>query len=185
MIADVLGLLTVAGTDKTAMERATGAAFQALGFAYQRRGGNQGGPDGVLEAKLGVLRDSGQQTGFKLVFDAKTSGEAVPNAQVRFDALHRFKADEKADFAFAIADRYQGEDDARKALNVEAEAERVTVLTTADLERLLRLHASFGIPLSTLRELFAGPYKGTLPRESRHPSGALQPPRCVGLAQLA
>ena len=176
VIGDVLGLLAVAGTDKTAMERATGAAFQALGFDYERRGGHQGGPDGVLEAKLGVLPDSGQRTSFKLVFDAKTSAEAVPNAQVRFDALHRFQQTEKADFAFAIADRYQGEEDADKALNVEAEAEKVTVLTTSDLERLLRLHASVGIPHSTLRELFAGPYKGESPRDTDAPLGHFSRP---------
>lgn len=171
VIGDVLGLLAVAGTNRTAMERATGAAFQALGFDYERRGGSRGGPDGVLEAKLGVLPDTGQRTSFKLIFDSKTSAGAVPNAQVNFGAFHRFQEAEKADFAFAVADRYQGEGDASSALNVEAEAERVTVLTTSDLERLLRLHASFGIPLSMMRELFAGPYRGSASRDKEDPKG--------------
>ena len=161
VIGDVLGLLAVAGSNKTAMERATGAAFEALGFDYEKRGGNRGGTDGVLEAGLGVLPESGSRLSFKLVFDSKTSSGAVPNEKVRFDALHRFQEAEKADFAFAIADSFQGEDDVDSALNVEAASERVTVLTTSDLQRMLRLHASFGIPLSVVRELFAGPYRGS------------------------
>ena len=171
VIGDVLGLLGVAGTDKTAMERATGAAFEVLGFDYEKRGGSRGGTDGVLEAKLGVLPEAGQRTSFKLVFDSKTSGGAVPNEKVRFDALHRFQKAEKADFAFTIADEFQGEDDNNSALNTEAENERVTVLRTSDLERLLRLHASFGIPLSTMRELFAGPYRGSASRGNDDPKG--------------
>ena len=171
VIGDVLGLLAIAGADKTAMERATGAAFQALGFDYEKRGGSRGGTDGVLEAKLGVLPGSGQRTSFKLVFDSKTSGGAVPNEKVRFDAIHRFQRAEKADFAFTAADAYQGEGEAESALNVEAEAERVTVLTTSDLKRLLRLHASFGISLSAMRELFAGPYRGSASRDSDDPEG--------------
>ena len=171
VIGDVLGLLGVAGTDKTAMERATGAAFEVLGFDYEKRGGSRGGTDGVLEAKLGVLPDAGQRTSFKLVFDSKTSAGAVPNEKVRFDALHRFQNTEKADFAFTIADEFQGEDDRNSALNIEADHERVTVLKTSDLERLLRLHASFGISLSMMRELFAGPYKGSAQRGNDDPKG--------------
>ena len=153
------------------MERATGAAFEALGFDYEKRGGKRGGADGVLEANLGVLPGSRQRTSFKLVFDSKTSGGAIPNERVRFDALHRFQRTEKADFAFTIADAYQGEGEPDSALNREAEAERVTVLTTSDLEWLLRLHAAFGIPLSKLRELFAGPYTGSAPRGDEDPKG--------------
>ena len=171
VIGDVLGLLGVAGTNATAMERATGAAFEALGFDYEKRGGSRGGTDGVLEAKLGVLPGARQLTSFKLVFDSKTSGGAVPNEKVRFDALHRFQSSEKADFAFTIADSFQGEDEAGSALNTEAEAERVIVLTTSDLQRLLRLHGASGIPLSTMRELFAGPYRGSVPREDDEPQG--------------
>ncbi|MDE0376804.1 MAG: ATP-binding protein [bacterium] len=166
VIGDILGLLAVAGTDETAMERATGAAFEALGFDYQKRGGSRGGTDGVLEANLGVSPGSRVRTSFKLVFDAKTCGGAVPNERVRFDALHRFQRTEKADFAFAIADKFQGEDDDKSAINEEAKAEQATVLTTSDLQRLLLLHASFGIPLPTMRELFAGPYRGTDQRGS-------------------
>ena len=171
VIADVLGLLAVAGTNKTAMERATGAAFEALGFDYEKRGESRGGPDGILRARLGVLPESRSRASFKLVFDSKTSAGAVSNEKVRFDALHRFQDTENADFAFAIADTFQGENEVRSALNVEAENERVTVLTTSDLERLLRLHASFGIPLSTVRELFAGPYRGSAPRGTDDPKG--------------
>lgn len=170
-IGDVLGLLEVAGRDETAMERATGAAFEALGFDYEKRGGGKGGTDGVLEAKLGVLPDSGASSTFKLVFDAKTSGGSVPNEKVRFDSLHRFQQDEKAEFAFAVADGYQGEDDAQSALNVEAANEEITVLTTGDLQKLLRLHASHGIPLSMIRELFDGPYRGLRDRKESDSHG--------------
>lgn len=171
VIGDVLGLLEVAGNDETAMERATGAAFEALGFDYEKRGGGNGGTDGVLEARLGVLPESGAHSTFKLVFDAKTSGGSVPNEKVRFDSLHRFKQTEKAEFAFAVADVYQGQDNEQSALNVEATNEEVTVLTTGDLQRLLRLHASHGIPLSTMRELFEGPYRGVAERQESGPQG--------------
>ena len=171
IIGDVIGLLAVAGTDKNAMERATGAAFAALGFDYEKRGGSHNGTDGVLEANLGMLPKSSERTSFKLVFDSKTSGRAVANEKVRFDALHRFQKTEKADFAFAIADAFQGESKVDSALNVEAVDEKVTVLTTSDLARLLRMHAIFGIPLSTLRQLFAGPYRGSAQRSDEDPKG--------------
>ena len=171
VISDVLGLLDVAGNDATAMERATGAAFEALGFDYEKRGGSQGGTDGVLEARLGVLPESTAHSTFKLVFDAKTSAGSVPNDKVRFDSLHRFQESEKAQFAFALADAYQGEEGEESALNKEAVTEEVTVLTTRDLKRLLRLHASHGIPLSTMRELFDGPYRGAANREDSDSKG--------------
>lgn len=171
VIADVLGLLRAAGTNTTAMERATGAAFEALGFDYEKRGGNRGGTDGVLEANLGVLPETGASGSFRLVFDSKTSSSAVPNEKVRFDAMHRFRDAEKANFAFTIADTFQGEDDANSALNVEANNEQVTVLTTRDLDRLLRLHAKHGVPLSLIRELFAGPYRGSSERKAKDAHG--------------
>ena len=171
VIGDTLGLLAVAGRDKTAMERATGAAFEALGFDYEKRGGSVGGTDGVLKARLGVRPESGSRTSIRLVFDAKTSSGRVPNEKVRFDALHRFQAAEKADFAFVIADEFEGEDEVSSALNTEAETERVTVLTTSDLGRLLRLHASYGVPLSKTFELFAGPYRGSHARDDADPEG--------------
>ncbi|MYE25043.1 MAG: hypothetical protein F4Y01_14060, partial [Gammaproteobacteria bacterium] len=66
VIGDVLGLLAVAGTNATAMERATGAAFEALGFEYEKRGSGRGGTDGVLEANLGVPPGSTERASFKL-----------------------------------------------------------------------------------------------------------------------
>ena len=179
IVADVLGLLKIANQNATAMERATGAAFEALGFDYEKRGGSEGGTDGVLEARLGVVQETGKRSSFKLVFDAKTSDSAVANEKVHFDALHRFQRQESADFAFVIADLYQGENGIDSALNDEAEHEEVSVLTTSDLDRLLQLHATHGVPLSTIRELFAGPYRGAATREDDGPQGHYAHPDVV------
>jgi len=154
---DALRLLAVANQDETAMERATGAAFKALGFEYERRGGNQGGPDGVLDARLGKQGDG--VADFRLVFDAKTSDSPrVAAGKVDWGALKAFMEKEGANYAFAIARDFQGAPDENAAINDRARREKVTVLKTEYLRRLLELHLRYGVTLPQLRALFEVAY---------------------------
>ena len=165
--ADILGLLDAANSNDTAFERAVGRAFEVLGFRYRRLGGRRGGPDGVLEARLGILPQGANNRNFSVVFDAKTSAGSVPNDKARFDAIHRFMEDEKADYGFVIAARFDGGLGAESNLNREARAERVTVMTVDQLKRIVLLHARLGLTLTDIEQMWAGPYVGA-DEERRH-----------------
>lgn len=151
--ADVIGLLAVGETDDAAMEGAVGAAFQVLGLEYERRGGNRGGPDGVLLARLGVQGASLED--FKLVFDAKTTtATSISSDKVNFSSVKRFQREESANFGFVVGKKFDGQFDETSAINQGASHERITVLLTEDIKRILELHLAYGLPLSKLRDLF-------------------------------
>lgn len=87
---EVLRHLEIANDDETAMEIAVGEGFSVLGFEYEKRGGNDGGPDGVLDARLG--RQGSTMADYKIVYDAKTTAQpSVPAEKVDFTALWDFK----------------------------------------------------------------------------------------------
>ena len=110
---EVIRRLDHATHDSTALERATGAVFQLLGFSYQRMGGNAPGPDGVLSARLGRQGDT--LADYKLVYDAKQSNQpSVPAEKVILSSLEQFRIAWGADFGFFIAEKYQGETEGGK-----------------------------------------------------------------------
>jgi hypothetical protein len=158
--AEVLRLLDVANRDETALERAVGAAFQVLGFEYERRGGNVEGCDGVLYARLG--RGSDTLADYKLVYDAKqTSSPAVPADKIDLSSLEDFRVREEAQFGFFLANEYAAQLKPDGKLNrVVANAtsgknpQPVTLLRIGDLRKLVELHYRFGITLTRLRSLF-------------------------------
>jgi len=153
---EVLRLLKIATTDRNALERATGTAFQVLGFDYERKGGNAPGPDGVLYARLG--RHGETLADYTLVYDAKqTSHSAIPADKVNFGSLEDFRNSSKADFGFFVAIAYHGESDQESKLNrqlLKVENHRLALLKVEHLDRLVRLHYEHGITLTTLRLLF-------------------------------
>lgn len=156
--AEVLRRLTIADQDKDALEKAVGDAFRVLGFDYERRGGNRGGPDGVLDARLG--RADKELADYRIVYDAKTTeGSSVPASKVDFAALWAFRNDEEADFAFVIGRRFDGQDNPDSVLNTRTVQQAdnhqpVSVLLTEDLRRIVELHYKHGVTLTQLRNLF-------------------------------
>lgn len=167
---EVLRLLDVANRSETALERAVGAAFRALGFEYERRGGNQGGTDGVLYARLG--RGTNGLADYKVVYDAKQTGSpSVPASKLSPASLEDFRTAEHADYAFFFADSYQGQDKPDSKINrlvdqvtvdrTEAgeRPQPITLLRIDDLRRVVRLHFRFGVPLTRLRSLFSDSHR--------------------------
>ena len=154
--AEVLRLLQIANQDRKALEKATGAVFQVLGFEYERRGGNAAGPDGVLHARLGRHGDT--LADYKLVYDAKqTNHPSVPADKVILGSLEDFRKCEDADFGFFVATAYQAETDQSGKLNRQfrdREDNRLTLLKVEHLDRLVRLHYQHGLTLTKLRSLF-------------------------------
>jgi len=149
-------LLGIADQDQIAMERAAGYAFEALGLRYTRRG-RPGGPDGVVDARLGLRGSMGEN--YRVVFDAKTtSSERVAANDIPFSRINQFKADEDADYAFVIAKSYQGEDDPCSSANRSARNEEISLLQVDTLQKLLELHLKYGVTLVKLRELFKRNY---------------------------
>ena len=155
---EVIRRLNNATLDYTALERATGAVFQLLGFNYERKGGNAPGPDGVLSARLGRQGDS--LADYKLVYDAKQSNQpSVPAERVMLSSLEQFRTQWDADFGFFIAEKYQGETEKAGKLNqqfatLEDSGKRLTLLKVGHLEHLTKLHYLYGVTLTELRSLF-------------------------------
>ena len=155
---EVIRRLQHATYDSTALERATGAVFQLLGFKYQRKGGNAPGPDGVLTARLGRQGDT--VSDYKLVYDAKQSNQpSVPAEKVIMSSLEQFRVEWDADFGFFIAEKYQGEADETSKLNkqfatLEDGGKRLTILKVRHLQHLTKLHYRHGVTLTELRTLF-------------------------------
>ena len=155
---EVIRRLQHATHDSTALERATGAVFQLLGFSYQRKGGNAPGPDGVLSARLGRQGDT--PADYKLVYDAKQSNQpSVPADKVILSSLEQFRSEWIADFGFFIAEKYQGETEKTSKLNkqfttLEDGGKCLTILKVGHLEQLTRLHYLHGVTLTELRSLF-------------------------------
>lgn len=158
---EVLWLLDVANRNPTALERATGAAFRVLGFEYERRGGHDGGPDGVLYARLG-RGDQECLDDYKVVYDAKqTNSPSVAADKIDLASLEEFRSAEGAQFGFFIADAYTGQDNPESALNRKlashptlAERSPISLLRIRHLRRLIELHYRHGVTLTQLRSLF-------------------------------
>lgn len=154
--AEVLRLLEVANRDRNALERATGAVFQILGFAYERKGGALPGPDGVLYAHLGRQRDT--LADYKLVYDAKqTNHPSVPADKINLSSLEDFRKNADAHYGFFIATAYHAETDEAGKLNRQILSYDDCLLTLLKLEhlvRLVQLHYRHGVTLTKLRELF-------------------------------
>lgn len=152
---EVLHLLGVANQNETALERAVGAAFQVLGFKYERKGGTAPGPDGVLWARLG--RHERGIADYKLVYDAKqTNHPSVPADKINSSTLEDFRKQNNANFGFFIAKKYAAEENPDSALNrrMISESGCLTLLKISHLKRLVDLHFRHGITLSELRSLF-------------------------------
>jgi hypothetical protein len=159
--AEVLRLLTAAGRNSVALERVVGAAFRVLGFEYERLGGTDEGPDGILYARLG--RGSDDLADYKVVYDSKqTDQPAVPADKIKFDSLEDFRRAHNAQFGFFVAKAYAAEADPNGKLNRELnaattrrkDAAKVTLLRIEDLKRVVSLHYRYGVTLTRLRSLF-------------------------------
>lgn len=151
----VLRQLEHANETPERLEVATGLAFQALGFEYQRAGGRKSGTDGILYAQLGRHKD--RLADYKAVYDAKqTNSTAVPAGKIDFGTLTRFIKETNADYGFFIAAAYQGENDENGALNSKLKQPSETpliLLKVEHLRRLVSLHFKYGVTLTDVREL--------------------------------
>ena len=158
--AEALRLLKSALTHETALERAVGTAFRVLGFEYERRGGNAGGADGVLYARLGRGSGTGVDD-YRIVYDAKqTNGVSVPADKIDFSSLEAFRVTESANFGFFIAKKYDGQDTPTTKINQKLNTSRdagqkLGLLLVEQLQRLVELHYKFGVTLTKVRDLFA------------------------------
>ena len=155
---EVIRQLAIADQDKDALERAVGVAFLVMGYQYERRGQNRGGPDGVLDARLG--RSSERVEDYRLVYDAKTTSQSsVPADKINLAALWDFKESEGADYAFVVAKKFEGQDDPGSSINkrVRQQVEHdqpVTLILTTDLRRIVELHYRYGVTMTQIRQLF-------------------------------
>lgn len=159
--SEVMQLLESATRNSLALERVVGATFKVLGFEYERLGGADEGPDGILYARLGRKGDA--LADYKVVYDSKQTDEpSVPASKVKIDSLEDFRRAVNAQFGFFFAKHYAKESDLGGKLNREliaATSRRedpavVSLLRIEDLKRIVMLHYQYGITLTRLRSLF-------------------------------
>ena len=148
--------LNSAEDDSEALERAVGESFHALGFEYQRGGGSRPGPDGYLRARLGHIAE--KLGDYRLVYDAKQTGSPrVSASKLNFTRLNQFVDSEGAAFGFFIARDFDAAEDPTGVLNravAREENARITLMTLAQVRRLVRMHFRFGITLAEIHEMF-------------------------------
>ncbi len=156
-VHQIIRLLESANEDSEYLERSVGAVFQALGFKYERKGGNESGPDGILYACLG-RQDEGLAD-YSVVYDAKqTDKSTVPADKVDFASLENFRESNNAKFGFFTAIAYAGERDVNSTVNKKQRSSGTpsTLLKLEHLKRLIWLHYLYGITLKDIRALFEG-----------------------------
>ena len=156
-VPTVVRHLRVAHAHPDALERSVGRAFAILGLEYEPRGGYQGGPDGILRARLG--RGPNGRRSFAIVYDAKTASGPIPAGQVDIQGLLAFAKDESAQYSLVVGKQFRAEINPSGALNkrlanAAQDGNNVTALLTADLIELVKLHYKFGVTFADLRDLF-------------------------------
>jgi len=140
-------------SDSTGLEDAVHRAFLALGFESKKIGGN-GKPDGKADAILGYS-ESEKSENYSLTYDAKsTTKNKIKANTAKLSGIKRHQTDFSADYSVVIAIDYEGTNDLESAISKEAKQQKVTLIKTADLMRLLLLSAPKQIGLKRLRDLF-------------------------------
>lgn len=151
----VLQLLDGANSTPNLLEVATGAAFHALGFEYEKRGGYKHGPDGILYARLGK---HWEPKDYKLVYDAKQTNEpSVKADKIRLENLELMRLKEGAHYGFFVAVKYMGEDNKNSQINQlvnQTSNVRITMLKIDHLKTLVSLHYQYGLTLTEVLGLF-------------------------------
>lgn len=158
-LSDKIGIPTAAMFLKDSLDSATGLeeavarVLTVFGFEVTPIGG-KGEPDGRAEACLG-FNEEGKKKSYSLTYDAKsTSKDKIAAATAHLSGLRRHREKYNADFSLEVAIDYQGSDDELSAISIEANNERVTMLTAKDLIKLLLLMTPKQIGLDKLRDLF-------------------------------
>lgn len=146
-------LVQHAEVDANGLEDAVNRALIALGFDSVRIGGSNE-PDGKASANLGFgvgLIDHR----YSLTFDAKsTSKKRIQASTTRLSAIKRHQRDYDATYSLVVSVGFEGEDDENSAVSKEARQQKVTLIKTRDLIRLLYLAAPKQLGLNKLEDLF-------------------------------
>ncbi len=142
--------------DSKELETAMCKAFRILGFHVKPKGGS-GKSEGVAIAKRGYNK-SGDCMDFSVSFDAKTSQEGAISAKdVNFAAIVKHRDDDKANYAFVLGPKFQGElDDGEEQCNLTSMCVKnsVTVMTVSVFVRLLLLSIPRQLNLEEIEGLF-------------------------------
>ena len=162
-LSDRIGIPTAAMFLKDSLDSATGLeeavarVLTVFGFEVTPIGG-KGEPDGKAEACLG-FNEEGKKKSYSLTYDAKsTSKDRIAAATAHLSGLRRHREKYNADFSLEVAIDYQGSDDELSAISIEANNEKVTMLTAKDLIKLLLLMTPKQIGLDKLKDLFENCY---------------------------
>ncbi len=139
--------------DSVGLEDAVHNAFLSLGFESTKIGG-KGKPDGKATAILG-FNENNKSENYSLTFDAKSTAKRRIQANTTHLAtINKHRIDYSADFAIVVARDFEGGYDESSNVSLMAKQQRVTLITTNDLIRLLLLYAPKQVGLRKIRTLF-------------------------------
>lgn len=147
-----------AENNKTELEIELVASFNNMGFDAVRISGKNN-PDGVATASLSVSSTGATQS-YKVHLEAKSKeekGKKVQNNSVRISTIARHRDAYGCDHAIVIGPDFPAKDTALET-EIKQDAtntgKTITVMTIADLARLVRLRPLKRIGLLEIRELF-------------------------------
>jgi len=150
--APVVGLLLKSTlTDPSGLESSVTHAFNSLGFEAKRIGG-KGKPDGLAMARIGPLKSADR---YSITYDTKsTKKDSIKAITAHISGVKRHQADYKADYSCVIATDFEGSNDPNSAINSEAKANKVSLITATDLAALVILAGPKQLSLKKFREFF-------------------------------
>lgn len=150
--APVVGLLLKSTlTDPSGLESSVTHAFNSLGFEAKRIGG-KGKPDGLAMARIGPLKSTDR---YSVTYDSKsTKKDSIKAITAHISGVKRHQTDYRADYCCIVATDFEGSNDPNSAVNKEATANRVSLITATDLAALVILAGPKQLSLKKLREFF-------------------------------
>lgn len=149
-----------AESDANGLEDVLVDAFNILGFSATRLGKN-GRPDGIGIAEL-VRHSKISSDSYKLIWDAKsTIHTKASSTNISIAGIDRHRDDYSADFACVIARDYQGGGDDTSKICKEALKNKVTLIRTKDLGKLLYIAIPQQLNLYDLKDFFSTCYTPT------------------------
>lgn len=147
--AQIMQLLNEWSNDATPLEEIVGDALQFLGFSIDRKG-NSGDPEGIATALI-TPKEAGIRRKYTLNYDAKsTTNGVVQTGNVNMAGLKRHRDKYHCNYTLVVGPKFQ-----KGALELEAEDNKVTPMTTQSMCDLLGLTIGYGpLSLEMLEEIF-------------------------------
>ncbi len=147
-------MLREAGGDREGLENAVAEGFRSLGLEVTPIGGSNE-PDGLAEARMGIRTNDESLRGYKLTYDAKSTGQKrTQSGNIHIASIDRHRGKYGADFAVVVAKDFSDTKGDDSAIITEARRmNKIVLITAKDLADLVEAASVKRIGYQRLREL--------------------------------